>query len=99
VKIIFTFLTNVPGDLYDEEKILEWLMDQKDPGGDVIEHYAGDELQKLIYDSDSLAVYFCEYLTSKSKPDKLLIKSNNYLSSLVCFFFLLNVLTSKSKIK
>lgn len=35
-------------------------MDQKDPAGDVIEHFTGEALQSLIYESDSLAVYFCE---------------------------------------
>jgi hypothetical protein len=39
------------------------MMDQKDPGGDFIEHFTGEALQSLIYESDSLAVYFCKYFT------------------------------------
>ncbi|XP_065338912.1 uncharacterized protein hlk isoform X6 [Cloeon dipterum] len=46
------------GDLYDEEKILQWLMTQKDPGGEVIEHYSGEDLTNLITTADSLAVFF-----------------------------------------
>lgn len=36
-------------------------MAQKDPGGDVIEDIEGDQLIKLIEESGSMAVYFCEY--------------------------------------
>ncbi|XP_059471929.1 uncharacterized protein LOC132194579 isoform X6 [Neocloeon triangulifer] len=46
------------GDLYDEDKILQWLMTQKDPTGEVIEHYMGDELRHLINTAESMAVYF-----------------------------------------
>ncbi|XP_076673088.1 hulk isoform X2 [Andrena cerasifolii] len=46
------------GDLYDEEQILQWLMTQKDPSGEVIEDLEGEELLNLIRESDSLAVYF-----------------------------------------
>lgn len=48
------------GDLYDEEQILQWLMTQKDPSGDVIETLEGEELLNLIRESESLAVYFCK---------------------------------------
>ncbi|XP_076175172.1 hulk isoform X2 [Ptiloglossa arizonensis] len=46
------------GDLYDEEQILQWLMTQKDPSGEVIEDLEGEDLLNLIRESDSLAVYF-----------------------------------------
>jgi hypothetical protein len=47
--------------LYDEEAILNWLMTQKNPGGDVIEDLEGQRLLTLIEESGSIAVYFCEY--------------------------------------
>lgn len=50
------------GDLYDEQEILNWLLTQKDPAGDVIEALEGEELIALIRDEDSLAVYFCKKL-------------------------------------
>ncbi|XP_017758613.1 PREDICTED: uncharacterized protein LOC108549636 isoform X4 [Eufriesea mexicana] len=46
------------GDLYDEDQILQWLLTQKDPSGEVIEDLDGEELLNLIRESDSLAVYF-----------------------------------------
>ncbi len=49
------------GDLYDEGQLLSWLLTQKDPGGDLIEDLDGDDLIKLIEESDSLAVYFCKW--------------------------------------
>lgn len=51
------------GDLYDEEAILNWLLTQKNPGGDVIEDLEGQKLKKLIEESPSIAVYFCKLLT------------------------------------
>lgn len=48
------------GDLYDEAEILNWLLVQKDPAGDMIEHMEGSELQRLIDESNALAVYFCK---------------------------------------
>lgn len=51
------------GDLYDEEAILNWLLTQKNPGGDVIEDLEGARLKKLIEESPSIAVYFCEWLS------------------------------------
>ncbi|KAL5288605.1 hypothetical protein ACFFRR_009067 [Megaselia abdita] len=55
------------GDLYEEEQILNWLMTQKDPGGEVIEDLEGDRLVNLIEESGSIAVYFytdgCEQCT------------------------------------
>lgn len=48
------------GDLYEEDQILNWLMTQKDPGGDVIEDIEGERLINLIEESGSMAVYFCK---------------------------------------
>lgn len=50
------------GDLYDEEQILQWLLTQKDPSGEVIEALEGEELLNLIRESESLAVYFCKLI-------------------------------------
>jgi len=52
------------GDLYEEEQILQWLMTQKDPSGEVIEALEGEELLNLIRESESLAVYFCKFLNA-----------------------------------
>ena len=49
------------GDLYDEQQILQWLMTQKDPSGDIIEASEGSELISLIDKEEALAVYFCKY--------------------------------------
>ncbi|CAH1962794.1 unnamed protein product [Acanthoscelides obtectus] len=46
------------GDLYDEQQILQWLLTQKDPSGDVIEAAEGNELLKQIDEEEALAVYF-----------------------------------------
>lgn len=48
------------GDLYDEQLLLNWLLTQKNPSGDVIEALEGQELLKLIEEEGSLAVYFCK---------------------------------------
>lgn len=49
------------GDLYDEQAILQWLLIQKDPSGDVIELFEGSELMGLIEKEEALAIYFCKY--------------------------------------
>lgn len=49
------------GDLYNEEEILNWLMTQKDPSGDVIEELEGEQLLHSIHNSESLAIFFCMY--------------------------------------
>ncbi|KAH0944656.1 hypothetical protein HN011_000585 [Eciton burchellii] len=59
------------GDLYDEEQILQWLMTQKDPSGEVIEALEGEDLLNLIRESESLAIYFwnrtlCDMCQSKA---------------------------------
>ncbi|XP_077298088.1 hulk isoform X2 [Arctopsyche grandis] len=46
------------GDLNDEQQLLNWLLTQKDPAGDVIEALEGEELVNLIEEANSLAVYF-----------------------------------------
>ncbi|XP_043221613.1 uncharacterized protein LOC122381465 isoform X22 [Amphibalanus amphitrite] len=46
------------GDLKNEERILEWLLVEKNPGSEVIEELSGQELQKQIDISDAIAVYF-----------------------------------------
>ena len=48
------------GDLKNEERILEWLLLEKNPGSEVIEELAGQELQEQITRSDAIAVYFCK---------------------------------------
>lgn len=52
----------VSGDLYEEDQILNWLMTQKDPSGDVIEDLEGQRLINLIEESGSMAVYFCKFI-------------------------------------
>ncbi|GAB0094572.1 Kynurenine 3-monooxygenase [Sergentomyia squamirostris] len=59
------------GDIYEEQDILNWILTQKDPGGDVIEDLEGDKLHALIEDSSSLAVFFwnktqCDICNSKA---------------------------------
>ncbi|XP_054164277.1 uncharacterized protein LOC128961959 isoform X2 [Oppia nitens] len=46
------------GDLKRSEKILDWLINQKDPSLDKIEDVDAPALRKLIENSDHLAVYF-----------------------------------------
>lgn len=48
------------GDLYDEQQILQWLLTQKDPSGDVIELVEGGQLMDLIENEEALAIYFCK---------------------------------------
>ncbi|ENN72382.1 hypothetical protein YQE_11017, partial [Dendroctonus ponderosae] len=50
------------GDLYDEQQILQWLLTQKDPSGEIIEASEGSELIRLIDTEDALAVYFLSLL-------------------------------------
>lgn len=44
----------------NEENLLSWLLTEKDPSADFIEDMEGDALQRVIKDSDAIAVYFCE---------------------------------------
>ncbi len=48
------------GDLKNEERILEWILLQKDPATDVIEEFADDELLSFIRQTEYVAVYFCK---------------------------------------
>ena len=52
------------GDLKNEERLLEWLMLQKDPSGDMIEEYDDEELVEMIRKIEFVAVYFCNYFNS-----------------------------------
>lgn len=61
VEYLFNTNKKKIGDLYEEEQILNWLMTQKDPGGEVIEDLEGDRLVNLIEESGSIAVYFCKF--------------------------------------
>ncbi|XP_052860914.1 uncharacterized protein LOC128267978 isoform X1 [Anopheles cruzii] len=54
------------GDLNDEDEILNWLMTQKNPGGDVIEDLDGTKLLVLIEESNALAVYFWNKTTCEA---------------------------------
>ncbi|XP_055690225.1 uncharacterized protein LOC129793827 isoform X4 [Lutzomyia longipalpis] len=59
------------GDIYEEQDILNWLLTQKDPGGDVIEDLEGAKLMQMIEDSSSLAIFFwnktqCDICNSKA---------------------------------
>ncbi|XP_058125777.1 uncharacterized protein LOC131282825 [Anopheles ziemanni] len=54
------------GDLNDEDEILNWLMTQKNPGGDIIEDLDGPKLLALIEDSNALAVYFWNKTTCEA---------------------------------
>ena len=49
------------GDFKKSERILEWLINQKDPMLDRIEEVDSGALRKLIDTADHLAVYFCKY--------------------------------------
>lgn len=50
------------GDLYDEQLILQWLLTQKDPSGDVIEAMDGEDLLEVIENEDAVAIYFCKFI-------------------------------------
>ncbi|XP_055708457.1 uncharacterized protein LOC129804839 isoform X3 [Phlebotomus papatasi] len=59
------------GDIYEEQDILNWLLTQKDPGGDVIEDLEGAKLMSMIEESNSLAIFFwnktqCDICNSKA---------------------------------
>lgn len=49
------------GDFKKGERILDWLINQKDPSLDRIEEVDGGTLRKLIDTADHLAVYFCKF--------------------------------------
>ncbi|KAH7644929.1 thioredoxin-like protein 1 [Dermatophagoides farinae] len=58
------------GDLKKSERILEWLINQKDPSLDRIEEVDGGTLRKLIESADHLAVYF--YVSDSEECQKIL---------------------------
>lgn len=49
------------GDLKKADKILEWLMSQKDPGHDKIEEVDENTLRRILEAHEHVAVYFCMY--------------------------------------
>ncbi|XP_039428766.1 uncharacterized protein LOC120412391 isoform X1 [Culex pipiens pallens] len=76
------------GDLNDEDEILNWLMTQKNPGGDVIEDLDGTKLLSLIEESSSLAVYFwnkttCDICNSKIARKQRKAKERKGVRSLI----------------
>lgn len=46
-------------------------MVQKDPAGDMIEHVEGSDLQRIIDESNALAVYFCKLIERNLYYDKI----------------------------
>ena len=48
------------GDIRNEDSILEWILVQMDPSNEAIEDEDGEELESLIENSDSLAVFICK---------------------------------------
>ena len=50
------------GDLKDEDKLLDWLMEMKDTTAeDVIEEVKGAQLKKMVEELDFLVVFFCKH--------------------------------------
>lgn len=62
------------GDLKNEERLLEWLLIQKDPTSDMIEEYEDEQLVECIRKMEFVAVYFCklEFQIAQSAVCKLL---------------------------
>jgi len=52
------------GDLKNEERLLEWLLLQKDPTTDIIEEFEDEELVECIRQKEFVAVYFCQFRLS-----------------------------------
>lgn len=69
--------------MYEEEQILQWLMTQKDPSGEVIEALEGEDLLNLIRESESLAVYFCKF-----QNIVILCGKKKLIVALLSFFYL-----------
>lgn len=65
--------------MYEEDQILNWLMTQKDPGGDVIEDLEGQRLIDLIEESGSMAVYFCKWFIVNETHIYLAAFINNFI--------------------
>lgn len=63
--------------MYNEEQLLNWLLTQKDPSGEVIEALEGDELRSLINSENSVAVYFCEFNNIIAVDFGLSVNNNN----------------------
>jgi len=54
------------GDLKKGDKILEWLISQKDPGRDKIEEVDETTLRRILEVHEHCAVYFCKLITDTS---------------------------------
>ena len=54
------------GDLKNEDAILEWLLVQKDPSNEAIQEQSGENLQKTIDNSETVAVFLCKLSISGS---------------------------------
>lgn len=65
------------GDLKNEERLLEWLLLQKDPTTDVIEEFEDEELVECIRQKEFVAVYFCRFrlISQNSLPNNLNVVS------------------------
>jgi len=77
---LLLFIKLIAGDLYNEEQLLNWLLTQKDPSGEVIEALQGDELRRLIASDESVAVYFCELNNVVAVDLELLYSNENEIS-------------------
>ena len=62
--IIQYLIFETPGDLKNEESVLEWLTHQLE--SDEIEDVTDEMLDMLIEKSPSLAAFFCKFLTKVS---------------------------------
>lgn len=60
------------GDLKNEERLLEWLLIQKDPTSDMIEEYEDEALVEVIRKQEFVAVYFCNNPNSSVQTETLL---------------------------
>lgn len=58
----------MPGELENEEEILEWLIDQLEK--DEIEDVTDEMLDRLIKDGKTVAVLFCKYISWQKSDHK-----------------------------
>ena len=71
------------GDLHNEEEVLAWLIEQLH--SDEIEDITDEMLDKLIRESNHLAVLFCEYGEKKN------LKKKSLSEALFYFFYLFSL--------
>lgn len=74
------------GDMKNGDRMLNWLLTQKDPSADVIEEVEGKELLELIEVAEHLAVFFC-MIFFKLYYFSILIKPIDYLFFYNILFF------------